>query len=133
MPDRKETQKVLILEDEPVISKILCRSLKASGVGGDIAADGLIAKGKIESGEKYDAFIFDIRTPVINGIQLYEFMESKYPALTQKVLFMTGDSLSAITSSFLKRVKRPYIIKPFTPHEIIEMIKPILQQDISTT
>jgi DNA-binding response OmpR family regulator len=129
MPEKKAISKILILEDEPVISKILFRTFKAADIVADTAGNGLIAKEKIDSGEKYDAFLFDIRTPVISGIQLYEYLEKKYPDLTRKVVFMTGDCLSAVTSSFLNRVKRPYIIKPFAPNEIIELLKPILRPE----
>jgi DNA-binding response OmpR family regulator len=47
------------------------------------------------------------------------------------VVFMTGDCLSTLTSSFLNRVKRPYIIKPFAPSEILELVKPILRREIT--
>jgi DNA-binding response OmpR family regulator len=131
LPEKKQNPKVLILEDEPVICKILSRSLKGAGITADIAGDGLLAKEKINSGEKYDALIFDIRTPGITGIALFEYMEIKYPAYTEKVVFMTGDCLSAATVSFLNRVKRPNIIKPFAPSEMIELIKPILRPEIT--
>lgn len=129
MPDKKPTSKVLILEDEPIISKILTRTFKAAGITVDICGDGLTAKEKITAGENYDAFIFDIRTPGMSGIQLFEYIEKKHPALTGKVVFMTGDCLSTATSTFFNRVKRPYIIKPFTPSEMVELIKPILHQE----
>ena len=88
----------MILEDEPVISKVLSRVLKADSFAIDIAENGSIAKEKIDAGKKYDLFIFDIRTPVLSGIQLFEHLEKKHPELTEKVIFMTGDYLNTATS-----------------------------------
>jgi len=129
VPEKIINPKVLILEDEPVICKILTRAFKSAGVSVEIAADGLTAKEKIKSGEKYDAFIFDIRTPGMSGIQLYEYMENNNPELAGKVVFMTGDCLSTATAAFFNRVGRPYIIKPFAPSEILELIKPLLHPE----
>jgi DNA-binding NtrC family response regulator len=126
MPDNNKVRKALVLEDEPIIAKILSRMLKAAGMTADMADNGLSARENIAAGKEYDVFIFDIRTPVISGIQLYEYMEEFYPDMTGKVIFMTGDCLSAVTCTFLERVKRPFINKPFTPNQIMELVKSVI-------
>ena len=97
MPENKIKPKVLILEDEPVISKVLYRAFFAAGLDSDIAENGLYAEEKLASGNKYDLFVFDIRTPIVSGMQLYEYMEKNYPETVDKVIFMTGDYLNATT------------------------------------
>jgi len=121
VPDVKN-QMVLLLEDEPIISKIVSRTLAADGLGVDVAPNGQIAKEKIDSSMAYDLFIFDIRTPVINGMQVYEYMERAHPDMTQRVLFTTGDCLNTTTRTFLERVNRPFLAKPYTPSEIKTVI-----------
>jgi DNA-binding NtrC family response regulator len=133
MPENKIKPKVLILEDEPVISKVLYRAFNAAGLDPDIAENGLYAEEKLTSGNKYDLFVFDIRTPIISGMQLYDYMEKNYPETVDKVIFMTGDYLNATTYTFLERTNRPFINKPFTPDQIMELIKPILQAQLSAT
>jgi CheY-like chemotaxis protein len=120
VPDMK-VKKVLLLEDEPIICRIISRTLAACGFSVEVAPNGLIAKEKIEAGQ-YDLFIFDIRTPIINGMQLYEYLEQKHPELTKKVVFTTGDSLSTTTKKFLDRVNRPFLFKPYTPEQIKNLI-----------
>jgi DNA-binding response OmpR family regulator len=115
--------KVLLLEDEPVIGRVLDRVLGADGFKVDIALNGLVAKEKINSENNYDILIFDIRTPVINGIQLYEYLEKERPELTGKVIFTTGDCLNVKTKAFLDRVNRPYLAKPYSPTQIKSFIK----------
>ena len=131
MPENNSKVKVLILEDEPVISKVLYRALTHAGMDVDIAENGLHAQDKLSSGKTYELFLFDIRTPIISGMQLYEYMEKNHPELVDKVIFMTGDYLNATTYTFLERTNRPFINKPFTPDQIMELIKPILQAQLS--
>jgi CheY-like chemotaxis protein len=122
MPNNNGHQKVLLLEDEPVICRIVTRTLAAYGVSVDVAQNGLIAKEKINDANTYDLFIFDIRTPMINGMQLYEYLEQEHPEMTDKVMFATGDNLNTTTKEFLERTNRPFLYKPYTPLQIKNMI-----------
>lgn len=132
MPDNA-VQKVLLLEDEPIISRVLSRTLAAGGLGVDVAQNGQIAKEKIDSATAYDLFIFDIRTPIINGMQVYEYMEQSHPDLTDKVLFTTGDCLNTATRTFLDRVNQPFLSKPYTPAEIKTVISQTFNIKLSSS
>jgi DNA-binding response OmpR family regulator len=117
--------KILLLEDEPVICRITSRTLTAEGYEVDVAVNGLIAKDKINT-NKYDLLIFDIRTPAMSGIQLYEYLEQEYPDLTERVIFSTGDSLGVATRVFLERVGNLYLGKPYTPTELRNVVRQAL-------
>jgi len=122
MSEKTNSKNVLVLEDEPIITRILSRTLTSEGMQVDTAENGVIARNNIKSGKHYDLFLFDIRTPVLNGIQLYQYIEEHYPEATSRVVFMTGDCLNAMTSRFLENAKRPVIEKPFTPGELLEFL-----------
>jgi DNA-binding response OmpR family regulator len=126
MPENTNRKKVLVLEDEPVITRILTRTLSFEGMEVDSAENGQVAKDRIASGKHYDLFLFDIRTPIINGMQVYKYLEEHRPEATSKVMFMTGDCLNAATSHFLEKVQRPVIEKPFTPAELVELINRVM-------
>lgn len=127
MADDKKPR-LLLLEDEPIIARVVTRFLAADGFEVEIAVNGQIAKEKIDSDSKYDICIFDIKTPVISGIQLYEYLEKEHPELTDSVIFATGDSLNEATKSFLERVKCPWISKPYTPVQIKNTVRQLLSQ-----
>jgi DNA-binding NtrC family response regulator len=131
LKDRDSKNRVLVLEDEPVIGRILYRVLKSEGYEVDVAVNGLIAREKIQADSSYNAFIFDIRTPVMNGIQLYEYLEKEYPKLTDRVIFATGDYMNATTKTFLNRVNRLFLAKPYTPAQIKENVKKIIADNLS--
>ena len=120
--------RVLLLEDEPTIGRATSRILLTEGFDVDIAINGLIAKDKIDADDNYEFFIFDIKTPIMNGIQLYEYLEQEHPELIERVIFITGDSLGAVTEDFLERVNRPFLSKPYSPTQLIAFIREVFSE-----
>jgi DNA-binding response OmpR family regulator len=117
--------RIMIVEDEPVISRVCSQTLRGEGFKVDIAANGSIAEGML--GEKeYDLVLIDIRTPVMNGKQLYQTIVERYPGLTGGVIFTTGDVLGGDTKSFLEQSGRLFLPKPFTPDELKTAVKEAL-------
>jgi DNA-binding NtrC family response regulator len=120
--DNTRHRRALVVEDEPVISRLCQRILIAEGFDVDTAMNGLIAK-KMADDRSYDLCLSDIRTPDMNGIQLYEYLEQEHPELARRVIFTTGDVMSASIAQFLKETKRPFLPKPFTPDELKQAIR----------
>ncbi|MBN1367418.1 MAG: response regulator [Dehalococcoidales bacterium] len=119
------TGKVLLLEDEPVICRATGRTLAADGFHVDIAVNGLVAKDKVNNDDNYEFLILDIKTPMMNGMELYDYLLQEHPALADKVIFVTGDSLGAATKTFLDRVQRPCLDKPYTPTQLRTIIQEV--------
>ena len=117
--------RVLLLEDEPIICRAASRTLINHGFEVDIAANGLIAKEKVDMHNEYEFYIFDIKTPIMNGIQVFEYLEKEYPKLANRVIFTTGDSLGSTTKDFLDRVNRPFLSKPYTPSQLVALISEV--------
>ena len=127
----EKNSKVLLLEDEPVISRATGRTLTAEGYEVDVAANGLIAKDKVDAQNDYEFLILDIKTPTMNGMELYDYLEQEHPELLERVIFVTGDSLGSSTRTFLERVKRPCLDKPYTPAQLRNMIKEVSTMYVS--
>ena len=125
--DKTNCNRALVVEDEPVISLICQRTLMAMGFYVDVAANGLEAK-KMVNDTKYDLCLSDIRTPAMNGIEFYEYLENKHADLAGKVIFMTGDVMSHSVNTFLKEINRPFLPKPFTPDELKGVVEEALKQ-----
>jgi len=120
--DNTHRRRALVVEDEPSISQICQRILMAEGFDVDIAMNGLIAK-KMMDDKSYDICLTDIRTPAMDGIQLYQYLEQEHPELARRVIFTTGDVMSGYIAQFLKETKRPFLPKPFTPDELKQVIR----------
>jgi len=120
--DNTHRRRALVVEDEPVISRLCQRILTAEGFDVDIAMNGLIAK-KMADDKSYDLCVSDIRTPDMNGMQLYEYLEQEHPELARRVIFTTGDVMSGSIAQFVKETKRPFLPKPFTRDELKHAIR----------
>ncbi len=118
-------KRILVVEDEPAISQVCLRVFTGEGFEVDIAVDGQIAQDML--GRKdYDLCLIDIRAPVMNGKQLYQYMSERYPELASGVIFTTGDVMGGDIQSFLERSGRPFLPKPFTPDELRTIVKQAL-------
>jgi DNA-binding response OmpR family regulator len=116
------TKNLLVLEDEAVISGICNRVLSKEGFSVILAVDGRKAV-KLLAENKIDFCLLDIRTPGIDGLELYKHIRQKYPQLALKVIFMTGDSLSRNIPEFVNNVGCQLLEKPFTTEELLAAVR----------
>jgi len=130
-PRQTDGENVLIVDDEPGIRDILARILTETGYRTDCAPDAKSALIKLDE-NGYDLFIIDLKLPRISGKKLYEIMMEKHPSSTEKVLFITGDTITPSTQDFLDSTKRPYLAKPFNPRVVVELAEEILSGNSRT-
>jgi CheY-like chemotaxis protein len=109
---------ILVVEDEPILGRVCSRILTLNGYSVTLVTNGLIAKDQVEKNH-FDFCLSDIKTPVMNGMELYKFLKENYPELAAKTVFMTGDVMSKDIEKFLEESNAPYILKPFTDIELI--------------
>jgi CheY-like chemotaxis protein len=120
--DTLNRKRALVIEDELVISRICQRTLAAEGFEVDIAVNGSVAKELVRN-KAYDLFLSDIRTPKMNGIEFYRYLEQVQPELARRIIFTTGDVLSNNIEQFLNEVKNPYLAKPFDPDQLKKVLR----------
>lgn len=118
----KQKDTILIVEDEPAISQICMIILNKLGFDVDVAIDGQAAKDKLKNND-YALLLIDMRTPRINGSQLYKYIKESYPHLINRVVFTTGDVLDGSIQDFLSGTGRPILPKPFTPDQLISIVR----------
>ena len=116
---------VLVVEDEPGIAMVCLRTLSAEGFQVDIAENGEVAL-EMWREKNYDLCISDIRTPRMNGIELYRQLEAECPEAANKFIFTTGDMLNGNIKTFLEETMRPCLPKPFTPENLRAIVNMVL-------
>ncbi|MFH1031950.1 MAG: response regulator [Chloroflexota bacterium] len=116
----------MIVEDEPAISDVCRRVLEKENFKVDVAANGLIARQMLAE-EQYDLLLFDLKTPTMNGKELYQWIKEQHPEIANRVIFTTGDIAGGDTQTFLEQTGRPFLPKPFTPDELKAIILKALE------
>jgi CheY-like chemotaxis protein len=119
-------KRILVVEDEPAICQVCLRTLSGEGLDVDIAANGIIAQDMLAKKE-YDLCLLDIRTPVMNGKELYQHIKEDHPEYVHKLIFTTGDIMNGNLGQFLKEAGSPYLPKPFTPDELRDIVRQALK------
>lgn len=119
--------RILSVEDEPSIRQICQRVLTSQGYQVDFAQNGVAAESMLMKAD-YDLLLVDIKTPVMDGKQLYRYIRKRYPELADRVIFTTGDVIGDDTQSFLEQTGRPFLLKPFSPDELKSLVRDNLRR-----
>ena len=104
---------ILVVDDEPTIVSALAHLLGRDGATVETAADGQEALTRLQT-RAYDVILCDLRMPDLDGPTFYDILTSQYPTLRLRVVFLTGDTLSADSLAFLEQCGQPWLPKPCT-------------------
>ena len=67
--------------------------------------------------------------PGMSGIEFYHSIREIAPSLTRRVVFITGDMMSADTKRFLTESGVPYITKPFDTRKLKKELNRVLSEN----
>lgn len=109
--------RVLAVDDEPVITDLLTRILTGLGHEVDTAGDGAEALRMINLSD-YDAILLDVKMPGLGGPDVLRCIEGLRPEITDRVLFITGDTVSPNTQAFFRSRDVDVLHKPFSLEEL---------------
>lgn len=117
--------KVLYVEDEPFLSRIVSDGLKASGYEVNVVADGRKALPAFESFAP-DICVLDIMLPSKDGYTIAEeirIINNKVP-----IIFLSAKSLTEDVVKGFKTGGNDYLKKPFSMDELLVRIAALLQR-----
>lgn len=116
--------KVLIVDDEASIRKIVARSLESEGYDLGFASDGEEAFEKLME-SFFDIVITDIAMPRLDGIELIKRISDYFPA---DAIAMTGRVDHYSYDQIVGAGACDFVQKPFTPDEIVLRVKRVLRE-----
>ena len=116
---------VLVVEDEEPLREALTEILHGLGHRVVGATTGYEALGRLRE-RTWDLVMLDLRLPDVDGQAVWERALAPDPRLAGRVVFMTGDIMSAETQGFLDEARRPFLLKPFTMEEVGRVVSEVL-------
>jgi two-component system NtrC family sensor kinase len=118
-------RRALVIDDERDLAELLAEMLEREGFAVEVAFDG--EHGLAELGRRsYDLVLSDVRMPDLDGPALLRRLQSDWPALAKRLIFITGDTVGLGTGSALDKLGRPVIEKPISPEEMRRVIQATL-------
>jgi len=117
---------ILVIDDEPSVVRALTSLLRRDGYRVGTASNGRHALTQLQE-RPYDVIVCDLHMPELDGPAFYAILTQQYPALRQRVIFLTGDTGGVATRTFLTQGGRPWLRKPCPIATIRRAIQHVLQ------
>lgn len=112
--------KLLLLEDDPSLSKTLIKYLTKQGYELDWAKNGEEAI-DLSYDNRYDLYLLDINVPLLNGIDLLKALRDADDH-TPAIIISALRDVTSVTQSFIAGAD-DYVKKPFDPEELLIRIR----------
>ncbi len=116
---------ILIADDELSIREALHDILARQGYRVETASDGKEAMSLLDK-NRFSLIITDVKMPGMSGMELYDAVSSKHAYLKDKIIILTGDVFSQDIKDFIAKRKCPFILKPFEPKELSDIVRQVL-------
>ena len=103
---------ILVVEDDPVVRKLLYMTLSKNGYGIEFAADGDEALTHLtKPGEHIDLILLDLSMPGRNGIEILR--EIRFRGYTLPIIMLSGQSTPEQGAEAIKSGANDFLSKPF--------------------
>lgn len=116
--------KILIVEDEEAIAKMIAMNLKVADYEVRLFYDGREAADALEECHDYDLALLDVMLPGLDGFQLLEHLKP----YDIPVIFLTAKDDIGSKIQGLKGGAEDYIVKPFEILELMVRMEKVLER-----
>jgi CheY-like chemotaxis protein len=108
---RRRPGRVLVIEDDATLGWALGKALGGECV---VTIEGRadVALLRLRSGERYDLVLCNLMMPWMDGIEFHRCLSAIMPEEAVRIVFMTGDALTARVEAFCRRVPNLLLEKP---------------------
>lgn len=113
---------ILIADDSASMRQLISFALKDAGYDVITAVDGKDALGKL-NGSKVDMVFTDLNMPNMDGIQFIRELRATPANKFTPVVMLTTESQEAKKQEGKQAGASGWLVKPFTPEKLIELIK----------
>ncbi|MCL5882509.1 MAG: GAF domain-containing protein [Actinobacteria bacterium] len=117
--------KILLVDDEEAIRQVLAETLTSVGHEVETADNGEVALDLLKQ-KHFDCVVSDVKMPGMDGQALHQAALQMDPALAGHFIFISGDTVSPKTRTFLDRINNPWLAKPFAIEDLERLLQEIL-------
>ncbi len=118
--------RILIAEDDEVLSDGLCRSMRQAGYAVDSVKDGLSANTILSGEQPFDLVILDLGLPKLDGFSVLKSLREKNRQVP--VIILTARDAEEDRVKGLDLGADDYMIKPFSLPELEARVRALLRR-----
>ncbi len=117
--------RVLVIDDEAIVRVSCERVLKPEGYDVVVTSRGDEAIELLEK-ENFDIVLTDLKMPDMDGLEVLKTIKQKWPDI--QVIIITGYGTISTAVQAIKLGAYEYIEKPFTPEDILKVVREALRE-----
>jgi two-component system response regulator MprA len=118
-------ERVLVVDDDPPLQRMLARTLVAEGFEVTVAGDGGSALAAVERFAP-DVIVLDVAMPTLDGLAVCRRLRGK--GLSTPILMLTARDAVADRVAGLEAGADDYLVKPFAVAELIARIRALTRR-----
>ncbi len=124
VPKAGMAARVLVVEDEPTVSEVVERYLRREGYEVAVAADGLEGL-RLAREWAPELVVLDLKLPQVDGLEVCRQLrrDSQVP-----IIMLTARSEETDRVVGLELGADDYMVKPFSPRELVARVKSVLRR-----
>jgi len=120
-----EGDKILVVDDDPVVQKALRRLLESGGYAVDTFGSGPLALRSLKE-ERYPVALVDLRMPEMDGLELIQRLRKAVPDMSVIMITAYGEVATAVDA--MKQGAYHFMTKPFDNDEVLGLVASALEQ-----
>jgi two-component system cell cycle sensor histidine kinase/response regulator CckA len=113
---------ILVVEDEAQLASAVVEALRDAGYLVQYAPDGEEALNSVKA-HRFDLVICDLKMPRLDGKAFYRMLAAAAPALSKRVIFVTGDVAGTDAETFLHESGCRWLAKPFRLGDLLRAVR----------
>jgi DNA-binding response OmpR family regulator len=125
----KPMDRILIVEDDRAVQKVLRRLFEAEGFAVDVKGDGKSALEAFRATAP-SAIVLDLRLPSMSGRDVCREVKQQIPTLPIIILSATADVTDKVL--LLELGADDYVTKPFSPRELLARVRAAIRRTTRT-
>jgi two-component system alkaline phosphatase synthesis response regulator PhoP len=118
-------KRILVVDDEPSITKLVSFNLEKAGYDVDTAADGQAALEKVQDIQP-DLIVLDLMLPKVDGLEVCKRLRQENNHIPVIMLTAKDEELDRVLG--LELGADDYVTKPFSPRELVARVKAVLRR-----
>ena len=116
--------RVLVLDDDPAMQRLVAALLRSDGYRADVVTNGRDAIDRLRKHE-YRALLLDVMTPTEGGLTVIRHLRTSNPALLRRVVLVTASPDSVLRDA--SRDVFAVVKKPFSPGDLLATIQRVVE------
>ena len=117
---KPEVLRILLVDDEPEVCRVMARILEKEGFATEVAHDGKTALQKVRT-DCPEVLITDVNMPDMDGWEVLRQAKALNPDLP--VVIVTGSAGISQAVAAMRASANDYLAKPFKDHELIRAVQ----------